>query len=116
VQARHPDGVLDGLGAAVGEEDLVQLARGALGDEAGRLGAHVDGEGRREGRQLSGLFLDGGDDVGVLVADVRVDQAAGEVEVAVAVVVPEVRALGPRHRQWIDARLCGPSFLPQPDR
>ena len=48
VQPGHPDGVLDGLGAAVGEEDLVQVAGGALGDQPGRLGARLDGEAGRE--------------------------------------------------------------------
>ncbi len=43
VQPRHPHRVLDGVGAAVGEEDLVQIARRALGDQAGRLGAGVVG-------------------------------------------------------------------------
>ncbi len=74
VQPGHPDGVLDGLGAAVGEEDLVQVARGSLGDQPCRLGAGVDGVLRGDRAELGGLLLDGGDDLGVLVADVGEDQ------------------------------------------
>lgn len=94
MQPGHPDGVLDGLGAAVGEEDLVEVAGGTGGDEARRLGPYVDRERGREGGEPRRLLLDRGDDGRVLVADVGEDEAAGEVEVAVAVVVPEVRALG----------------------
>ncbi len=108
VQTGHADGVLDGLGAAVGEEDLVQVARGALGDEACGLGADVHGEGGREGGELPGLLLDRGDDPGVLVADVGIDEAAGEVEVAVPVVVPEVRTLGAGDGERVDQALGGP--------
>ena len=74
VQPGHPDGVLDGVGAAVGEEDLVQVAGCALGDQPGGLGARVVGVLRRDRAQPGGLLLDRGDDLRVLVADVGVDQ------------------------------------------
>ena len=59
-------------------------------------------------RQLRGLLLDRGDDLRVLVADVGVDEPAGEVEVAVAVVVPEVRPLGAGDGERVDELLRGP--------
>src|SRR2546429_575886 len=43
--------------------------------------------------QLVGLFLDRRDDLRVLVADRDVDELRGEVEVAVALGIPEVAAL-----------------------
>ena len=46
---------------------------------------------RGDRAQLVGLLLDRGDELGVLVADVDVDQLAGEVEIAGAVLVPEPR-------------------------
>ena len=35
VQPGHPDGVLDGVGAGIGEEDMVEVTGGALRDQAG---------------------------------------------------------------------------------
>ena len=93
VQPGHPDRVLVRLGAAVGEEHLVQVARRQLGDQPGRLAALVVGERRRDGAQRRRLLLDRGDQPRVLVADVDVHQLRGEVEVPVAGVVPEVAAL-----------------------
>ena len=54
---------------------------------------------RADGAELVGLVLDRRDDLRVLVADVDVDELGGEVEVALAVVVPEVAALGARDRR-----------------
>ena len=56
----------------------------------------------------AGLLLDRGDQLGVLVADVDVDQLGGEVQVALAGVVPEVRARGRGDRQRVDQRLRRP--------
>src|SRR5699024_6163557 len=39
VQPGHADRVLVRVGPAVGEEHVVEIARGALGDESGRFGA-----------------------------------------------------------------------------
>ncbi len=101
VQACHPDGVLDGVGAAVGEEDLVHAVGRPIGDPAARPRR---GPGWRSAGAIvveqRRLLLDRGDDGRVLVADVDVDQLAGEVEVAVARVVPHVAAetAGDDHR------------------
>ena len=108
VQARHAHRVLGRLGTAVGEEDLVQVPGCALRDQTGCFGAGRGGGTRCDGGERRGLLLDGGDHLGVLVADVQVDELRGEVEVAGAVLVPEGRALatGDDHRR--DQRLRGP--------
>ena len=108
VQPGHPHRVLVGVGAAVGEEHLVQLTGGALGDQPRRLRAGVVDVLRRDGAQLGGLGLDGGDDFRVLVADVGVHQLGGEVQQPVAVAVPHIgtRRRGDRHR--VDLGLRGP--------
>ena len=106
--ARHPDGVLDRVGAAVGEEDLVQIPWGNLCDAAAELAANIVGEGRCDRREATSLLLDSRNEVRMLVAQVEVDQLTREVEVGVALVVPERGAFAPRDRQWIDQRLRAP--------
>jgi len=61
-QPGHAHRVLVGVGPAVGEEDLVQVARRPLGDQPRGLAARVVGLLRRDGAQLRGLRLDGRDD------------------------------------------------------
>ena len=92
-QARHPDGVLVGVGAAIGEEHLVEALGRAVEDQLGCLGPSLIGVRRSDGRQLLHLLDDAGDDLGVLVPEVGEDELAGEVEVALAVVVPDGAAL-----------------------
>ena len=82
VQPRHADGVLVGVGAAVGEEDVVEVAGGVRGDQPGGLGAGAVGERRGDGAEVGGLLLDRRDDARVLVAEVGEDQLRAEVEVA----------------------------------
>ena len=114
--AGHADGVLGGLGAAVGEEHHAQCLGvvgvgagvGDLDDQACRLAARVVGVERGDGAQPAGLLLDRGDELGVLVADVDVDQLAGEVEVAVAVLVPEPAALGAGDDERVERALRAP--------
>ena len=108
VQARHADRILHRVGPAVGEEDLLVTRARAIDDALGGLAAHVVGVLRCDGRQTRGLVLDRLDDLGVLVADVDIDQLTGEVQVAVAVVVPEVAPLRGGNRQRLDLRLCAP--------
>ena len=55
----------------------------ALGDESGCLGTGLVGEGRRDGALAGRGLLDRRDELGVLVADVDVDELAREAEVAV---------------------------------
>ena len=92
-QARHPDGVLVGVGAAIGEEHLVEALGRAVEDQLGCPGPSLIGVRRSDGRQLLHLLDDAGDDLGVLVPEVGEDELAGEVEVALAVVVPDGAAL-----------------------
>ena len=108
VVARHAHGVLVRLGAAAREEHLVEVARGALGDQAGRLGADVVGERRCHRAELLGLTHDGVDQPRVLVAQVQVHQLRREVQVVVALVVPErgARPACDGHRR--DEPLGGP--------
>ena len=108
VQPRHPHRVLVRLCAGVGEEHLVEVTGRDLGDEPGRLAARVVGERRADGAHLRRVVLDGGDQLRVLVADVDVHQLRGEVQVGLAVVVGEVRALRRRDRQRVDQGLRRP--------
>ena len=108
VQTGHPDRMLDGVGAGVGEEHMVQIARGALGDQPGGLGPRVVDELRGDGAQLGRLLGDRGDHLGVLMADVGEDQLPGVVEQPVAVAVPHVGALGRQHGHRLDLRLGRP--------
>ena len=108
VQPGHADGVLRGLGAAVGEEHHVEVAGRQLADQPGGLAAGVVGVDRGDRAELVGLLLDRRHQLGVLVADVDVDELAGEVEVAVALVVPEPRPLGPGDDDRVERRLRRP--------
>ena len=90
VQPGHPDRVLDRVCAAVGEEHLVQAARGRRRRSAGppRSGPRSRAVGAI-GAERRRLLLDRRDHPRVLVADVGEDQLGGEVEVLGALVVPD---------------------------
>ena len=64
---------------------------------------------RRNGAQLARLLLNRCDKLGVLMADVHVDQLAREVEIALAVLVPEPTAFGPGDNDWIERALRRPT-------
>jgi hypothetical protein len=105
---RQLHGVLVGLGAAVGEEERVDVARRELRQPLAqprpRLGGHERvgvGERRR-------LLLDGADHPLVPVPDVHAHQLAVEVEVALSLGRPEPAALRARHRDRIGLRLRRP--------
>ena len=108
VAARHADGVLGGFRPTVGEEHLVEVAGRQLGDQPGRLAAGVVGVERGDRAELVGLLLDRGDEPGVLVADVDVDELAGEVEPRPSALVPEPRAEGAGDDHGIEQRLRRP--------
>ena len=82
VQARHADGVLVGVRAAVGEEHLARSRRAALRDDAlGGLAAREVGGGRaRSVASAPACSWIAVDDGRMLVADVDVDELAREVE------------------------------------
>ena len=65
---------------------------------------------RSDGRQQCCLILNRLDDLGVLVADIDVDQLRGEVEELVAVVIPEVAALGGRNAHRLQGLLSTPGM------
>ena len=102
------DRVLVGLGAAVGEEEDVDVARRDLGQLLAQPGARLVGHERVDVGQLVGLRLDRVDDALVAVADVDAHQLRVEVEVALAVGRVEVDAFGPLNRNGIDRRLGRP--------
>jgi hypothetical protein len=87
---------------------LVDADRRGLDDQAGGLAAGIVGVERGDGAQLVGVLLDGRDELGVLVADVDVDELAGEVEVLGAVLGPEVAALGAGDDRRVQSALRAP--------
>ena len=72
------------------------------------LGALLVRHHRPDRRQPVRLLLDRGDHLRVLVPERDVDELRREVEVAVAVEVPEVAALGARDRDRVDRRAHRP--------
>ena len=94
VDAGHADRVLDGVGPAIGEEHLVHVLCDQAGDELGGLAAGSVRVLRCDGRERRSLVLDRLDDLRMLVADVHIDELRREVEELIAVVIPEVAALG----------------------
>ena len=95
VAAHELDDGLDRLAAAAREEDGCVVHRRDRRDPVGEIGrgAARDVAVVRVGVQLPHLRGGRIGDLGAAVADVRVPEAAGRVDVAVALVVPEVAAL-----------------------
>ena len=110
VEPGHADGMLIGIRTAVGEEDLIQLPGGPLRDQAGCLGAGVIDVARGDGAQFRCLGRDCGYDGGVLVADVCVDQLGREVQILVALTVPDVGSLGRGDHHGVQEVLGGPGM------
>jgi len=88
--AREKDGGFVGFAAGAGEEALLQVARGDLGDFFGE--GHDVFVGIERGGVLQAIDLRGdfAGDLGVAVADGDGQDAAEEIEVLVAVEIPEV--------------------------
>ena len=90
VQSRHPHRMFDGIRAAVGEEDAVEVTGGAFGDQACSFGpCHVDVL-RCDGAERSRLFGDGLDHFRMLVSHIGVHHLRREVQQPIAVTVPDV--------------------------
>ena len=106
--ARELDRVLVRLRAAVREERHGQVARRHLRQHPAQLRSRLVRHRGADRAELVGLVLDRLDDLRVLVADVDVDELRGEVEVAIAVVVPEVAPLGAGDRDRVDRVLHRP--------
>ena len=96
VGARQLERGLDGLGAARGEEDAVEVARGQAGHALGQLDHGGVGEAPRlVEAELRGLGRARRAQLGAAVAGVDAEERGEPVEVAVAALVPYVRTLAP---------------------
>ena len=108
VPARQLDRVLVCLGAAVREERHGEIARGDFGKELAEAGARFGRHRRADRAELLCLALDRVDDLGVAVTDRNVYELRCEVEVALAVVIPEVAAFCTRYSDGVDRVLHRP--------
>ena len=108
VPPRDLDRVLVRLGAAVGEEEHLDVARADLGELAPEPRARLGGHERIGVGERFGLLLHGADDALVAVADVDAHQLAVEVEVPLPFGRPEPAALRPRDGDRIDGPLRRP--------
>ena len=92
--ARELDRRLVGLGAGVGEEDAI--GEGVLAEQLGEVDLLRDVEVVGDVQQRGGLLAHGPDHLGMAVAERRHRDAAGEVEVLLAIRVPDARRRRPR--------------------
>ena len=108
--ARDLDRVLDRFGARVGQEHpLLARARRDRGEALGELDvARMHAHGEAEVLEFAQLGFDGRTDARMRVPDVHRGDAGGPVEVARALGVPHVRAVGPNRVEGVD-RVGGPS-------
>ena len=74
VQTGQTDSVFVCIRAAVGEEHVVHAVWCQAGDERGSFRTRLDGVGRSDRCDRISLVLNGLNDLGVLMPDVRVDQ------------------------------------------
>ena len=107
-QAGQPQRVLVGLGSAEREEERVQVARSQLGEQLAQAPADLGRELRRGKGEGFRLLGDGVSYAAIAMADVDAHQLAVEVDVALAVGVPEVDPLGAVDDDRVDLRLRGP--------
>ena len=87
-QTGHFHGVFIGFGAAKGEERLGQASD--FGQLLSKRTARFGGKGWSGEAKLIDLILDGLKHLGMLVADVEINELGTEVEPLVALAVPEV--------------------------
>src|SRR5690606_22904650 len=100
--AREAHRVLDRLGTTVGEEHRPGALKRVLDNTLRKLAAGVVCQSWLNRRHAAGLILNCLDESRVLVAHVEVDELRREVEVFLAVVIPEPHALALSDRQRID--------------
>jgi hypothetical protein len=77
----------------------------AISDRAASLRAGLAWNGSDRAQPMSVVLLDRRDQLGVLVADVDVDQLAGEVEEATPGLVPHPRSLATGYDQGVEVGL-----------
>src|SRR6266850_752796 len=106
--SRDADGILVGLGAAVGEEESIDITGRDLRQLYTQSRAHLRGHKRIGIWKHGGLFLDRAHDSLVAVADVDAHQLAVEVDETFPPRRPEVNALRARHRYGIHRGLGRP--------
>src|SRR6266567_6172067 len=96
--ARDLDGIFDGFGAGVQENGFLRKIAGSQGVEFFRDGdvALVGSDGEAEMQVLLDLFADGRKHARSAVADVEAADAAGEIEIAIAVDILDGGAFGAR--------------------
>src|SRR5208283_4471870 len=99
------DRVLVGFGAAVGEEERVNVAGTNLGQLRAQPRARLVRHERIRVAERLRLFFDGADDALIAVADVHRHQLAVEVDEAFALGRPEIDSLRPGDRDRINFRL-----------
>ena len=110
VQPGHPDGIFSRVRTAVGEEHFV-VSRGR------QIGDGLRGSAAHQGRMLRGerhlharLLLNRRDDRRVLMADIGVDQLAGEIQEFGAVEIPHLAASAGRQHPRIQRPLRTPGM------
>jgi len=109
VAACQLDGILVGVRAAKGEQDLGQgAARRDLGHQPTGQRPHPGRHARGGIGQLRGLLLHGFDDARVAVAGIDTHGHRIEIQVALAGRIPEIDALGACDRDRVHAGLRRP--------
>ena len=107
-EARDLDGVLVGIGSAVGEEEGVDIARSNLGELRTETRANFRRHERIRVGERRRLLGDGLNDARVAMPDVDGHELAVEVDEALPFRRVEVNSLGARNRNGIDLRLRRP--------
>ncbi len=86
--------ILIGRGSPNGEKALGEISGGYLCQKLSQLSSIFIGEGGAHVADLIRLLLNGLDDLGMLVPSVYVDQLGAEIEVSLALFIPETASPG----------------------
>src|SRR5262249_36319048 len=108
IEPRDANRVFVRLGAAVREEEGVDIAWRQLGKFRTETPAHLGRHKRIRIRQLVGLVLDRLDHAFIAVTNVDAHQLAVEVDKTFTLRRPKINPLGARNWNRIDSSLCGP--------
>src|SRR5207248_11404569 len=106
--SRDAYGILVCFGAAVGEEEGINVARRDLRELRAQARAHVSGHEWIGISKRGGLLLDCANHALVAMPDVDAHQLTVEVDETLAFGCPEVNSLRTRHWNWINCRLRRP--------